>query len=98
MNSYYWHDYATWGADPRRDRAVQFAGIRTGLDFNIIGKSLNIYARPADDFLPHPEACMVTGITSQLAMEKGLPEADFFELINQQLSQPGTCAPSYNSI
>jgi exodeoxyribonuclease-1 len=98
MNSFYWHDYETWGTDPRWDRAVQFAGIRTDLDFNIIGKQLMVYARPADDFLPHPEACMVTGITPQLAMEEGVPEADFFELINQQLSQPGTCALGYNSI
>lgn len=98
MNSFYWHDYETWGTDPKRDRAVQFAGIRTDLDFNIIGKPLMVYARPADDFLPQPEACMVTGITPQLAMEEGVPEADFFELINQQLSQPGTCALGYNSI
>lgn len=98
MHSFYWHDYETWGTDPRHDRAVQFAGIRTDLDFNIIGKHLMIYARPADDFLPHPEACMVTGITPQLAMQEGVPEADFFELINQQLSQPGTCALGYNSI
>ena len=98
MNSFYWHDYETWGTDPRRDRAVQFAGIRTDLDFNIIDKPLMIYARPADDFLPQPEACMVTGITPQLAMEEGLPEADFFALINQQLSQSNTCALGYNSI
>ena len=98
MNSFYWHDYETWGTDPRRDRAVQFAGIRTDLEFNVIGKHLMIYARPADDFLPHPQACMVTGITPQLAMEEGIPEADFFELINQQLSRPGTCALGYNSI
>jgi len=98
MNSFYWHDYETWGTDPRKDRAVQFAGIRTDLDFNIIGKPLMIYARPGDDFLPQPEACMVTGITPQLAMEEGVPEADFFELINQQLAQPGTCGLGYNSI
>ena len=98
MNSFYWHDYETWGTDPKRDRAVQFAGIRTDLDFNIVSKPLMLYARPADDFLPHPEACMVTGITPQLAMEEGVPEADFFELINQELSRPGTCALGYNSI
>ena len=35
----YWHDYETWGADPRRDRPAQFAGIRTDTDLNIIGKT-----------------------------------------------------------
>ena len=33
----YWHDYETWGADPRRDRAAQFAGIRTDEALNVIG-------------------------------------------------------------
>lgn len=98
MNTYYWHDYETWGTDPRRDRAVQFAGIRTDMDFNIVGKPLMVYARPSDDFLPQPEACMVTGITPQLAMQEGVPEADFFDLIHQEMSRPGTCSLGYNSI
>lgn len=96
--TFYWHDYETWGIDPRRDRAVQFAGIRTDLDFNPVGQPLVIYARPADDFLPHPQACMVTGITPQLALQEGLPEAEFFALINKELARPGTCGLGYNSI
>jgi oligoribonuclease (3'-5' exoribonuclease) len=32
QNSFYWHDYETFGVDPQRDRAVQFAGIRTDFD------------------------------------------------------------------
>ena len=96
--SFYWHDYETWGIDPRRDRAVQFAGIRTDLDFNPIDQPLVIYAKPADDFLPHPQACMVTGITPQLALEEGVPEAEFFDRINQELARPGTCGLGYNSI
>lgn len=97
-NSYYWHDYETWGADPSRDRAAQFAGIRTDLDFNPIGKPLVTYARPADDFLPHPEACMVTGISPQKALAEGMPEADFFRFIHAEMSQPGTCSLGYNTL
>ena len=96
--SFYWHDYETWGAQPAFDRAAQFAGLRTDLDFNPIGKPLVVYARPADDFLPQPQACMVTGITPQLAREKGAPEADFFRFIHEELSRPGTCALGYNSL
>ena len=33
--TFYWHDYETWGADPRRDRAAQFAGVRTDQEFRI---------------------------------------------------------------
>ena len=96
--SFYWHDYETWGAQPSVDRAVQFAGVRTDLDFNPIGEPLVIYARPADDFLPHPEACLITGITPQLARERGVAEADFFRAIHHELAAPGTCALGYNSL
>lgn len=96
--SFYWHDYETWGAEPARDRAAQFAGLRTDLDFNPVGKPLVIYARPADDFLPQPQACMVTGISPQQAYQEGLPEADFFRFIHDEMSVPGTCSLGYNSL
>jgi len=94
----YWHDYETWGANPRLDRAAQFAGIRTDLDFHPIGLPLVIYAKPADDLLPQPEACMVTGLTPQICRDRGIPEAEFFQSINAEFSRPGTCALGYNSI
>ena len=53
-NSIYWHDYETFGADPRRDRASQFAGVRTDEALNLIGQPLQIFCQPAPDFLPHP--------------------------------------------
>ena len=96
--SFYWHDYETWGAQPAFDRAAQFAGLRTDTDFNPIGDPLVIYAQPADDLLPQPEACLITGITPQLAREQGAPEADFFGFIHAELTQPGTCALGYNSL
>ena len=94
----YWHDYETFGVDPRRDRPVQFAGIRTDLEFNIIGEPLSVYCRPANDFLPSPEACVVTGITPQKALAEGVPEAEFIRLIHDEFSQPNTCVVGYNNI
>ena len=32
VQTFYWHDYETWGADPRLDRPCQFAGLRTDSD------------------------------------------------------------------
>ena len=96
--TFYWHDYETFGTDPVRDRPVQFAGQRTDADFNPIGEPLVIYARPADDYLPHPEACLVTGITPQHAVEHGLPECGFIARIHAELATPGTCGVGYNSI
>ncbi|MCW8930677.1 MAG: exodeoxyribonuclease I [Gammaproteobacteria bacterium] len=97
-NTLYWHDYETFGIDPKRDRPVQFAGIRTDEDLNIIGEPLVIYCQPANDFLPNPQACLVTGISPQLALEEGLKEADFINKIHAEFSQPGTCTVGYNNI
>ncbi|MBA6414301.1 exodeoxyribonuclease I [Parahaliea sp. F7430] len=96
--TFYWHDYETFGVDPARDRPVQFAGLRTDAQLNPIGEPLVIYARPADDYLPHPKACLVTGITPQEALAKGLPEREFIRLIHEELAQPGTCGVGYNSL
>ena len=93
-----WHDYETFGADPARDRPAQFAAQRTDLDLNPIGDPLCLYARPPRDYLPQPDACLITGITPQLADEKGEVEAAFIASIEAELLRPGTCASGYNSL
>jgi exodeoxyribonuclease I len=94
----YWHDYETFGADPRRDRPAQFAGVRTDEALNEIGEPLVMYCKPARDFLPHPEACLLTGITPQVADEKGLPEPEFIARIYAEFAQPNTCGVGYNTL
>jgi len=96
--TFYWHDYETFGVDPSRDRPVQFAGLRTDANLNVIGEPLVIFARPANDFLPHPQACLVTGISPQQALAEGLPECEFIGRIHEQLARPGTCGVGYNSL
>lgn len=98
MSTIFWHDYETFGTNPRADRPAQFAGVRTDEELNIIGDPVVLYCRPANDFLPHPEACLLTGISPQLALQKGLPEAEFTARIHAELAQPGTCGAGYNSI
>lgn len=97
-SSFYWYDYETFGADPRRDRPAQFAGIRTDADLNPIGEPLTLYCKPAPDFLPVPEACFITGITPQEARRKGIPEAEFIAAIHNEFATPGTCVAGYNNI
>jgi len=94
----YWHDYETFGADPRRDRPAQFAGVRTDEALNEIGEPLVMYCKPARDFLPHPEACLLTGITPQIADEKGLPEPEFIARIHAEFAQANTCSVGYNTL
>lgn len=96
--SLYWYDFETFGVDPRKDRASQFAGVRTDEDLNIIGDPLVMYCKPADDFLPDPIACLITGITPQKAMQEGIVEAEFITRIHAQFTEPATCVVGYNSI
>jgi exodeoxyribonuclease-1 len=96
--TFYWHDYETFGTDPSRDRPVQFAGLRTDAALKVIGEPLVLFARPSRDILPHPEACLVTGISPQRALAEGVSEAEFITRIHAELSQPGTCGVGFNSI
>ena len=98
MSSIYWHDYETFGADTRRDRPAQFAGVRTDLNLNPIADPDCFYCSPSDDSLPAPEACLITGITPQLAAKEGVVEAEFAQKIHEIFSEPQTCVAGYNSI
>jgi len=96
--SFFWHDYETFGRVPRRDRPVQFAGVRTDADLNEIGEPVNWFCQPAPDTLPDPEACLLTGILPQQALRQGLAEHEFAARIEAELGRPGTVGVGYNSI
>jgi exodeoxyribonuclease I len=96
--TFYFHDYETFGINPALDRPAQFAGVRTDEDFNIIEEPLVIYCQVAQDYLPTPEAVLVTGITPQKANQKGICEAEFTKQIHEAFSQPNTCILGYNNI
>ncbi|MGV8917378.1 MAG: exodeoxyribonuclease I [Pseudomonas sp.] len=97
-SSIFWYDYETTGINPRNDRALQVAGIRTDAALNEIGAPINIYCQPSEDILPHPAACMITGITPQRLVDHGLSEADFMTRVHAELSAPGTCGAGYNTL
>lgn len=97
-DTFLWHDYETFGADPARDRPVQFAARRTTLDLEPVGEPVVAYCQPAADVLPHPEAVLITGITPQLAQREGVPEHEFARQVHAAMSQPNTCVAGYNSI
>ncbi len=96
--TFLWHDYETFGANPRRDRPAQFAAIRTDADLNEVGEPLMLYCQPAPDFLPDAESCLITGITPQLCLQRGIPEYLFAEQIEQALAQEATIGVGYNTI
>ena len=96
--SFFWYDLETSGINPKEDRILQFAGIRTDLDFNIIGDKQVYYSKISDDILPSPEACLITRLTPQLVNAKGLKEADFIKNILKEFQVKETCTLGYNSI
>jgi exodeoxyribonuclease-1 len=98
VNSILWYDYETFGTSPIWDRPAQFAGIRTDEDLNEIESPIELFCRQADDYLPHPQAVLTTGITPQDCQQRGIPETEFIARINAAFSQPGTCSAGYNSI
>lgn len=94
----FWHDYETFGTNSRLDRPAQFAGQRTDLELNPVGEPVVLYCQPPEDVLPQPRACLVTGITPQMAAERGVPEPEFIAAIHAEMAQPGTCSVGYNSL
>lgn len=96
--TFLFHDYETFGKSPALDRPAQFAAIRTDMDFNIIGEPEVFYCQPADDYLPQPEAVMITGITPQLARARGVSEAEFAQRIHALFTVENTCVVGYNNV
>ena len=96
--TFLWHDYETFGINPRSDRPAQFAAIRTDADLNEIGEPINILCQPAPDYLPSPGSCLITGITPQQCLQQGLPEWQFARTIHEAMAQPGTIGVGYNTI
>lgn len=96
--SFFFYDLETSGLSPREDRIMQFAGIRTDMEFNQIGEPVNILVKLTEDTLPSPGAINVTKITPQQTQADGLTEAEFCKFVHEEIFTPGTCACGYNSI
>lgn len=96
--TFFWHDYETTGADPRRDRPSQFAGIRTTIELEPVGEPVEFFCQPAPDVLPSPVAALITGITPQHLAAHGVNEAEFAARVHEELAAPGTCGVGYNSL
>jgi len=96
--SFLFYDLETFGADPRRSRIAQFAGVRTDSELKLIEEPLSFFVRPADDLLPSPTATVITGITPQQALRDGVNEAEAMARIAEAMARPETCSLGYNSL
>jgi exodeoxyribonuclease-1 len=96
--TYFYFDLETSGLSPVNDRIMQFAGVRTDLQYMQIGKPINFYVKLPPDILPSPEAVLVTGITPQKTLEEGVSSPEFSRILNEEIAQPRTTYVTYNGI
>jgi exodeoxyribonuclease-1 len=96
--SFYFYDLETSGFNPRTSRIMQFAGQRTDMDLNPIGKPDNILIKLTPDTLPDPDAILVTGITPQATLHDGISEAEFSKYFINEVCKPDTTMVGYNNI
>ena len=93
-----WHDYETFGANPAQDFPAQFAAIRTNSALETIGEPISFYCQPPPDYLPHPIACLITGITPQFCLAHGLAEREFAARVHFEMAAANTTTLGYNSM
>lgn len=96
--TFFFYDLETSGLNPREDRLMQFAGIRTDMELRPIGDPVNLLVKLSDDTLPSPQAIMVTKITPQSTLMDGFTEAEFCKYVSDGIFTPGTIATGYNSV
>src|SRR3990167_7228256 len=95
-HTYLFYDIETTGLNKCFDQVLQFAAIRTTMDFEEIDRTeLRITLRP--DVIPHPQAI----ITHRLGindLSTGITEYDATQKIHALLNTPGTISVGYNSL
>jgi len=96
--TYFFYDLETSGLSARDDRIMQFAGIRTDMNLQPVGKPINVMVKLSDDILPSPDAIVVTGITPQETLADGLSERELCQLLNTEVFTPNTITVGFNSV
>lgn len=96
--TFLFYDLETSGLSAKHHRVMQFAGIRTDMDFNQVGEAINIFVKLPEDILPSPQALVVTGITPQQTIADGLSEAEFAKFLQEEIFTPETIVVGYNNI
>lgn len=96
--TFFFYDLETSGLNPRDQRIMQFAGIRTDMNLKPIGEPMNVLVKLSDDILPDPGAILVTGITPQQTLADGLSEPEFAKLLMRDVFKPDTITVGFNSV
>jgi len=96
MSTYLFYDLETTGLNKCFDQVIQFASIRTDMNFKEVERfSTFIQLRP--DVVYAPRAIMTNRISIFESMS-GLKEYDAIKKIHRLFNQPGTISLGYNSL
>lgn len=96
--TFYFYDLETSGFNPKEARIMQFAGQRTDMDLNPLGKPHNLFIKFPQDSLPDPGAVLVTGITPQQTIAEGKSEAEFLRIFTEEIATPHTIMVGFNTV
>lgn len=96
--TFFFYDLETTGVNPRNDRIMQFAGVRTDMHLQPVGDEHDYLIRLNDDVLPQPDAILITGITPQKAIAEGMYEAEFLKLFYEKIALPDTIFVGFNTV
>src|SRR3989344_4990094 len=94
--TYLFYDIETSGLNKCFDQVLQFAAIRTDLDFNELEQH-EFWIRLNPDIIPSPEA-MITHRIPLEELKAGLPEMEAMKKIHVLLNTPGTISVGYNTL
>ena len=98
MKTFYFYDTETSGIRPSSSRIMQFAGMRTDEDLQLVGEPDDLLIKLPPDILPDPEAILVHGITPQQTLQDGLTEAEFSRYFQEKIALPDTVFIGFNSV
>jgi exodeoxyribonuclease-1 len=94
MNSYLFYDIETTGLSKAFDQILQFAAIRTDMNFNEMERH-NIMVKLRPDVIPSPNAT----ITHRISIaQSGVCEFEALAEIHRLVNQPGTISLGYNTL
>lgn len=78
---------------------AQVAMVRTNRNFEQIEQPKVLYCKLPLDFLPDPEACLITGITPDIVEKLGVSEVEFARAIYTEITKySNTCLVGYNNL
>lgn len=94
--SFLFYDLETSGLNKCFDQVMQFAAIRTDLNFKELERH-EIFVKLNSDVVPAPGA-IITHRISPKQCEQGIPELAAIEKIHEIINTPGTISIGYNTL